>query len=271
MQPRIAFVGFGNLGQALARGAVAAGLDAPSEIGVLESDGQRRALALAEGFRESRRETLADAEVVVVAVKPQQFADAARAIGPIGADGPLVVSVMAGVGSGAIRAALGGAARVGRAMPNTPAAARRAVTAVASDVGLAEPDLRAIEELFGAVGRTVRVPEALFDAVTAVGGSGPAFIYRTLEATIAAAQELGLPEEVADVVARETLAGAVALLDAQQEEPQVLRARVTSRGGTTAAGIARMEDPTPRPGGIDALILETLRAARDRGRELGAS
>lgn len=271
MQPRIVFVGFGNLGQALARGAVAAGLDAPSEIGVLESDPAKRSQALSEGFREARLDALGDAEIVVLVVKPQQFPDAARAIGAIATDGPLVVSVMAGVGSAAIRAALGGSARVGRAMPNTPAAVRRAVTAIASDVGLAERDLRAIEELFGAVGRTVRVPEALFDAVTAVGGSGPAFVYRTLEATIAAAQDLGLPEEIATTIARETLAGAVALLDAQDEEPQVLRARVTSRGGTTAAGIARMEDASARAGGIDALILETLRAARDRGRELGSA
>jgi pyrroline-5-carboxylate reductase len=117
----------------------------------------------------------------------------------------------------------------------------------------------------------VRVPEALFDAVTAVSGSGPAFVYRFLEAWCTAAESLGLPEDKAAALARETLIGAAALLEKTDDEPHVLRARVTSKGGTTSAGLARMEDAAARGGGIDALMLETLRAARDRGAELGSA
>ena len=153
--------------------------------------------------------------------------------------------------------------------PNTPAAVRRGITAIASDSGLAEADVVRAEQLFSSVGTTVRVPESLFDAVTAVSGSGPAFLFRFLEAWAYAAEEIGLPPETAKVLARETLIGAAALLDETKEEPEVLRAKVTSKGGTTAAGMLRLDDTAARSGGLDALMVETLRAARDRGVELG--
>ncbi len=269
MPPRIVVIGFGNLGQAIARGAVAAGLAAPSEIGVLDPEPSQRARAERLGLRVADPARIGESAAVLLAVKPQSFREAAKVMGTIAADGPLVVSVMAGVRSGVIRDALGGAARVVRAMPNTPAAVGRAVTAVASDADVAEDDLARVEQLFASVGKTVRVPEALFDAVTAVSGSGPAFVFRFLEAWTAAAESLGLSEENAALLARETLIGAAALLERTDEEPHVLRARVTSKGGTTAAGLARLDDATARNGGIDALMLETLHAARDRGAELG--
>ncbi|MBI1303190.1 MAG: pyrroline-5-carboxylate reductase [Phycisphaera sp.] len=269
MAPRIVIVGFGNLGQAIARGAIASGLAAPSEIGALDPEPAQRARAEEHGLRLANPARIGESETVLLAVKPQSFQEAATALGTIPTDGPLVISVMAGVRSGAIRDALGGAARVVRAMPNTPAAVGRAVTAVASDADVAEDDLARVEQLFASVGKTVRVPEALFDAVTAVSGSGPAFVFRFLEAWTAAAESLGLSEEKAAVLARETLIGAAALLERTDDGPQVLRARVTSKGGTTAAGLARMDDAATRTGGIDALMLETLRAARDRGAELG--
>jgi pyrroline-5-carboxylate reductase len=269
MPPRIVIVGFGNLGQAIARGAIASGLAAPSEIGATDPEPAQRARAQELGLRMVDHASIGVSEAVLFAVKPQSFLEAARSVGRMAAEGPLVVSVMAGVRSNAIRDALGGAARVVRAMPNTPAAIGCAITAVASDADVFEEDFARVEQLFASVGKTVRVPEALFDAVTAVSGSGPAFVFRFLEAWTAAAESLGLPEEKAAALARETLIGAAALLKASDEEPHVLRARVTSKGGTTAAGLARMEDASARSGGIDELMLETMRAARDRGTELG--
>lgn len=269
MSPRLVVVGFGNLGQAIARGAIASGIAAPSEIGAVDPEPAQLVRARERGLRMVDHEKIGESEVVLLAVKPQSFAEAAKSIGAVGADGPLVVSVMAGVRSNAIRDALGGAARVVRAMPNTPAAIGRAITAIASDADVVEDDFARVEQLFASVGKTVRVPEALFDAVTAVSASGPAFVFRFLEAWTAAAESLGLPEDKAAALARETLIGAAALLEKTDDEPQVLRARVTSKGGTTAAGLSRMEDASPRTGGIDELMLETLRAARDRGMELG--
>ena len=269
MLPRLVIVGFGNVGQAIVRGAMASGIAAPSEIGAIDTDATRMQQALEMGLRTADAESLAEAEVIVLAVKPQSFAAVVPAIGKVGADGPLVISVMAGVRGDAIRTQLGGAARVIRVMPNTPAAVRRGITAVASDSGLAETDLVRAEQLFASVGTTVRVPESLFDAVTAVSGSGPAFLFRFLEAWTYASEHIGLPPETARTLARETLIGAAALLDETKEEPEVLRAKVTSRGGTTAAGMLRLDDTSSRGGGLDALMVETLKAARDRGAELG--
>lgn len=274
MQPRLVIVGSGNVGQAITRGAVLSGLAAPSEIGVVDSDPERVAAAVAEGLRAADAEGVAGCDLLVLAVKPQQFAEAAKSIASALRDhadgaGPIVASVMAGIRSDAIRAALGPSVRVVRAMPNTPAGVRRGITAIAADSGVDAASLAQVEQLFASVGRTVRVEERLFDAVTAVSGSGPAFVYRFLKAWSAAAEELGLPTDTAEALARETLIGAAALLDETRERPEVLRAKVTSKGGTTAAGLARMDDGSPRAGGIDALLSETLRAARDRGAELG--
>ena len=269
MQPRLVIVGFGNVGQAIVRGAIASGIAAPSEIGALDADPVRLAEARAMGLRAVDALAIAEAELVVLAVKPQNFPAVAAALGAIAATGPLVISVMAGVRSASIRSALGGAARVVRVMPNTPAAVRRGITAIASDSGLSEPDVVRAEQLFASVGVTARVPESLFDAVTAVSGSGPAFLFRFLEAWIFASEEIGLPPETARILARETLIGAAALLDETGEEPEVLRAKVTSKGGTTAAGMLRLDDTAARAGGLDALMVETLKSARDRGAELG--
>jgi len=269
MHPRLAVIGFGNVGHAIVRGAIASGIAAPSEIGAMDPEPARLAEARAMGLKAVDRRTLPETEMVVLAVKPQNFPAAATAVESIGADGPLVVSVMAGVRSETIKSALGGDDRIVRAMPNTPAAVRRGITAIASDAAIGEPDIARAEQLFASVGATVRAPEALFDAVTAVSGSGPAFLFRFLEAWSFAAEEIGLPPETARRLARETLIGAAALLDETKEEPEVLRAKVTSKGGTTAAGMLRLDDTAPRAGGIDTLMVEALRAARDRGSELG--
>ncbi|MFM7135073.1 MAG: pyrroline-5-carboxylate reductase [Planctomycetota bacterium] len=274
MQPRLVIVGAGNVGQALVRGAVLSGLAAPSEIAVVDTDPARVAESVAQGLRAADEEAVASCDILLLAVKPQQFEEAARPIAAAlrrhaAGPGPIVASVMAGIRADAIRAALGPALRVVRAMPNTPAGVRRGITAIASDSGVDAASVAQVEQLFASVGRTVRVEERLFDAVTAVSGSGPAFVFRFLEAWASAAEELGLPSGTAEALARETLIGAAALLDETKERPEVLRAKVTSKGGTTAAGLARMDDATARPGGIDGLLSETLRAARDRGAELG--
>ena len=269
MIPRLVIVGFGNVGQALVRGAIASGIAAPSEIGAIDSDSQRLAEARELGLRTVDARGAAAAETVVLAVKPQNFPAVAQSLGAVPASGPLVLSVMAGMRSASIRDALGGAARIVRTMPNTPAAVGRGITAIASDAPVPEADILRAEQLFASVGQTVRVPEALFDAVTAVSGSGPAFVFRFLEAWTYAAEEIGLPPETARTLARETLVGAAALLDETGEAPEVLRAKVTSKGGTTAAGMLRLDDTANRGGGLDALMVEALKSARDRGAELG--
>jgi len=263
----LVLIGGGNMGSALLGGLVAAGWD-PAGIVVVELDATKRAALERQFGVRTSSETVAG-NGAVIAVKPGDAAAVCAEVAALGT--PRALSIAAGISASTLQDAAGPDCAVVRAMPNTPAAVQRGITAIASDSGLAEADVVRAEQLFSSVGTTVRVPESLFDAVTAVSGSGPAFLFRFLEAWAYAAEEIGLPPETAKVLARETLIGAAALLDETKEEPEVLRAKVTSKGGTTAAGMLRLDDTAARSGGLDALMVETLRAARDRGVELGRS
>ena len=245
MLPRLVIVGFGNLGQAIVRGSIASGIAAPSEIGAIDADPVRLAEARAMGLRAVDARDIAEAELVVLAVKPQNFPAVAAGLGAIAATGPLVISVMAGVRSASIRSALGGAARVVRVMPNTPAAVRRGITAIASDSGLSEPDVVRAEQLFASVGVTARVPESLFDAVTAVSGSGPAFLFRFLEAWIFASEEIGLPPETARILLTDRNARWAEDLKARMDRPGVVFVAV---GAGHLTGTGSVQDQLTRAG-----------------------
>lgn len=258
-----AFVGCGNLGMAILSRAIASGaLDAASTV-VVERDAARRAQATSLGARASEDAAEArGAALVVLAVKPQSFADAARAIGTLGA-GQLAVSVMAGHSSAAIRAALGGAVRVVRTMPNTPAQVGMATTAVAAGAGATAQDLAEVRRIFGAIGRTVEIPEALIDASVAVVGSGPAYLFLLAEAEIAAAIAMGLSPEAAREMVTGTLLGAATLLASDGRSAGELRAAVTSAGGTTAAAVRVFEER-----GFSQAVGAAMEAARARSAEL---
>ena len=148
-------------------------------------------------------------------------------------------------------------------MPNTPALVRRAATAIAGGTAATDAHLATAERILGAVGVVVRVPEIHLDAVTGLSGSGPAYVFLVAEALIDAGVLAGLPRPVADTLARETILGAATLL-AEGESPETLRAAVTSPGGTTAAGLHALESH-----GVRAAILDAVRAAAARSRELG--
>lgn len=258
-----AFVGCGNLGMAILSRAVACGaLDAASTV-VVERDAGRRAQAAALGVRAS--EDPADARraaTVLLAVKPQSFAEAARAVGALGA-GQLAVSVMAGHSSASIRAALGGTVRVVRAMPNTPAQVGMAMTAVAAGSGAGDGDVAEVRRLFGAIGRTVEIPERLMDAAVAVVGSGPAYLFLLAEAEVAAAVAMGLAPDAAREMVTGTLLGAATLLATDGRSAGELRAAVTSAGGTTAAAVRAFEER-----GFAQAVAAAMEAARARSAEL---
>jgi len=258
-----AFVGCGNLGMAILSRAIACGaLQAASTV-VVERDAARRAQAAALGARTTEDAAAArDAELVVLAVKPQSFPEAAHAIGALDA-GQLAVSVMAGHSSSAIRAALGGAVRVVRAMPNTPAQVGMATTAVAAGAGATAQDVAEVRRIFGAIGRTVEIPERLVDAAVAVVGSGPAYLFLLAEAEIATAIAMGFSPEAAREMVTGTLLGAATLLEADGRSARELRAAVTSAGGTTAAAVRVFEER----GFVDA-VGAAMEAARARSAEL---
>ena len=205
-----------------------------------------------------------DPAVLVIAVKPQMMADVLPRLA-VGA-GTLVISVAAGVTIAAYEAAFPEAPVV-RAMPNTPAAIGQGITAIIGNAGAGEADLALAEALMSAVGRVVRLEsEAQMDAVTALSGSGPAYVFHLIEAMAAAGETEGLPAALALELARATVAGAGALAVHEDADPAALREAVTSPGGTTAAALAELMHPQT---GLPPLMRRTVAAAAARGRELG--
>jgi pyrroline-5-carboxylate reductase len=206
-----------------------------------------------------------DGALVLIAVKPYAVAELLPMLRPLAEAGGAFISIAAGVTIDALRAGLGGQAPVVRAMPNTPAAVLRGITALAAGPGV-DAALRArCEALLGVVGEVVWLDdEAQIDAVTGLSGSGPAYFFRFAEALAQAGEALGLSAEVAMRLARRTLEGSGALAEADRRPLAELRVEVTSPGGTTAAALAHFES-----GGLDALLADATRAARDRAVELG--
>lgn len=203
---------------------------------------------------------------VLLAVKPQVIGGLLPALAGLARPGALFISIVAGLTLETMTSALGPEARIVRAMPNTPAAVGRGISAAVPGAGTGAAERARADALLGAVGDVVWLDdEALIDAVTAVSGSGPAYFYRFAEALSQAGREIGLPAEVAERLARRTLEGAGALAASTDRSLAALRQEVTSPAGTTAAGLARFD----ADGRLDGLVDETVRAAQARSRELG--
>ena len=255
------------MASALLGGLVRAGRPA-AQIAVVEPvEAQRVKLRQAFGVdaQPAADERLAGATTVVWAVKPQIFAEAAVPCAAFVREA-LQVSVMAGVRSVAVSAAVGSpGAAVVRAMPNTPALIGRGIAGLFANAGVNAVQREEVEALFAPTGATLWVrQEDDLDAVTAISGSGPAYVFYVLEAMIAAATELGLSAEQGRQLALATFDGATALAAQSAEPPEALRAQVTSKGGTTYAAMTSLEDS-----GVKAAFVKALRAARDRAQQLG--
>jgi pyrroline-5-carboxylate reductase len=254
-------VGGGRMGEALLGGLLAAGRP-EGELAVAEVSSSRRE-ELAEAHPGvAVVEAVVPAPAAVLAVKPGDVADAARAVADAGAR--RVLSVAAGVTTRAIEAAAARRLAVVRAMPNTPALIGLGAAAISPGTAAGEEDLAWAEEVLGAVGVVVRVPEAALDAVTGLSGSGPAYVFLVAEAMVEAGVLAGLPRDVAETLAFQTLLGSSRLLVDGGLGPAALRAAVTSPGGTTAAGLRELERS-----GVRAAFLDAVTAATARSRELG--
>jgi pyrroline-5-carboxylate reductase len=260
----IAFIGGGNMASALI-----AGLAKQGGNGFHVVDPNADALArLASAYGATTAQAIdgavATADVVVLAVKPQQMREVATALTPhLGSQ--LVLSIAAGIRSADLSRWLGGYDAIVRTMPNTPALIGMGVTGMVAMAGVNETQRAAADKVLRAVGQTVWLDdEALIDPVTAVSGSGPAYVFYFLEAMQAAASEMGLSAEQGKQLALATFAGATQLAAESSESLDVLRQRVTSKGGTTHAAITSME-----AAGVKAAIIDAMKAAAARGRELG--
>lgn len=266
----LAVFGGGVMGSAIVRGGIAAGVLEPSRVIVCEPDSSRREHLARLGVRTTAGhpealEFIQDWGTVLLAVKPQSLDElAAQLRGGLAQGERLVISVMAGIPGTQLRARLGARLRIVRAMPNTAAAERLSMTAIAAGPGATGDDLSQAEAIFAAIGETVRIDEAMMDAATAVVGSGPAYVYLLAEAMMRGARDVGFDEPTADAMVRGTIRGAAAMLARNLSLPPAeLRARVTSKGGTTAAAIQVLE----QAGFVEAQS-RAIVAARDRGRQL---
>jgi pyrroline-5-carboxylate reductase len=265
---RVALLGGGKMGAALVGGLLDGGWDADA-LSIAEIDGERR-VALEQRFPKVRvvpsaAWAVADADVVVIAVKPgdvEATVDTARAA--LGTE-TLVVSIAAGVTIERLESFAPGRPVV-RAMPNTPALVGLGASAIAGGTHAQAEHLDLAERLLGSVGIVVRVGEPLLDAVTGLSGSGPAYVFLVAEAMIEAGVLVGLPRDVAGKLVVQTLLGSATLLARDGSGPEALRAAVTSPGGTTAEGLRELETH-----GLRAALLDAVSAATLRSRELGAS
>ena len=261
----IAFIGGGNMASAIIGGLLRQGMS-PAQWEGVEPFAPARA-RLREQFGvdalEAAGPALQRAQLVVWAVKPQTFRDAA-AQARAHTGGALHLSVAAGIRSDSI-AAWTGTERIVRCMPNTPALIGKGITALYARAGVTADERLRAEQVIATTGEWLWVQdEAQLDAVTALSGSGPAYVFFFLEAMTEAGVEMGLPREQAYRLAVATFGGAAALARASQEPPEALRQRVTSKGGTTHAAISSMEHDR-----MQALFVKALHAAGRRARELG--
>jgi pyrroline-5-carboxylate reductase len=265
----VLLIGFGNMGQALVRGWLAHGRDAAT-IRVVDTAPPARAAAAALGIAASERVGPQGSggapDVVVVAVKPNQLASALTELAPF-ARSSVFLSIAAGKTVAQLEAGLSAGAAVVRAMPNTPAAIGQGITALVANPVVTPAQRALCEELLAAVGATAWLDdEADMDAVTAVSGSGPAYVFLLIECLERAGVEAGLEPELARRLALATVAGAGAYATASAESAAELRRRVTSPGGTTQAALEVLGADR----GLADLISRAVRAAAKRSRELSA-
>lgn len=259
---RLEIIGGGNMAEALLGGLLAAQWAAPADIVVVERYAERRA-QLEQLFPGVRVVEVPEAaQGVVIAVKPNDVAEACRALAGCGVQ--RVLSIAAGVTTEALSAALGDDTPVVRSMPNTPALVGKGASAIAPGATADTDDLDWASSILEAVGIVVRVDESKLDIVTGLSGSGPAYVFLLVENLILAGIAEGLTPEMAETLATQTLLGAATLLDARDEDAAALRAAVTSPGGTTAAGLKVLTES-----GVPAAIVDAVLAATERSRELG--
>jgi len=269
MDKHIAFIGAGNMAGALIRGLLADGVSPGHLTATDQSSEKCRALHTATGIRtlQDNRAAAAEADIVVLAVKPQVLRQVAMELADqVQERRPLVISIAAGVRSSSLERWLGGDVALVRTMPNTPAMIQSGATVLYATPRVSAPQREQAESLMRAVGLTQWIKdESLMDAVTALSGSGPAYLFLVMEAIEAAGRELGLSPETAHLLTLQTAFGAARMALESSDSPEALRMQVTSPGGTTERAVGVLED-----GGIHELFQRALEAARDRSLELSA-
>ena len=264
---RIGFLGAGKMATALAQGWIQAGLTNAKNVSASDPVASARehftkttgAAAFADNLR-----VVTQSELIVLAVKPQNMADLLREVQSSVSAAHFIVSIAAGITIEQIAASLGADKRIIRVMPNTPCLVGASASAFAASSKATPADVQTTERLLGSVGRAVQVPEKLLDAVTGLSGSGPAFVAVVIEALADGGVRMGLPRDLATLLAAQTVLGSAKLLLETGLHPGQLKDMVASPAGTTIAGLHVLES-----GGLRAALIDAVEAATNRSKELG--
>ncbi|HEX5324653.1 MAG TPA: pyrroline-5-carboxylate reductase [Capsulimonadaceae bacterium] len=266
---RLAVLGVGMMGGALARGLVRAGAIPADHITLFDPHRaklEQTAAELGNGeahVADSAREAAAGADVVLVAVKPWIVAPLLTQVAPALTQNHLLISIAGGVRISKMEEIVGGKVPVIRSMPNTPALIGEGVTAIARGNHANDAHFALADEFFTAVGKTVEVEERLLDAVTGLSGSGPAYVYLLIEALMDGGVKAGLTRDTARLLAAQTVFGAAKMVLDSDDHPAQLRDNVTTPGGTTIAGLTVLERA-----GIRVALMDAIEAAAQRSREM---
>ena len=260
---KITFIGAGNMSEAIISGILRKGVFKAPDITVsdplLERRNHMEVTYHVQG-RDNNIDSVAEADVVILAVKPQVFPSIWDNLKQ-SVSNKLIISIMAGITSETI--AFGTDLRVIRVMPNTPSLVGRGASGIAMGQFASEDDMNTAEKIMQSVGISVRVEENQLHAVTALSGSGPAYVFYFMEAMIEKAIDLGLDEDTARLLCVETFGGSADLLANSEDSPEALRNRVTSKGGTTAAAVQVFEENN-----MKQTILDAMKSANDRSQSL---
>lgn len=262
----LGFIGFGNMGRAIAKGLVQAGAIPADRLLAFDvkPESAKRVEEIGGVALESAAALAERSQTLLLAPKPQDMEVALDSIAAhLGAES-LVISIAAGISISYIQGVLGSERHVARVMPNTPALVGAGAAGIALSASCTEEDAGVAEAIFESVGIAERLPESALDAVTALSGSGPAYFFAFVEACVKAGVSLGLPEDQATRLAGQTLYGAGLLLKESGESAATLRERVTSKGGTTEAALACFEQRD-----LDGVVRAAMEAAAARSQELG--
>ncbi len=258
----IGIIGFGRMGEAIALGLKGVG---DVELGVFDIDRERRSLAQSKGLRvfSGNVELVRSSDVVILAVKPQVMYEVASEIKGDISDSKLVISIAAGISCEKLKKMLE-IERVVRVMPNTPALVSQGAIALSFCGSFSEKEKELVLEIFSVLGRTFEVPESYMDAVTALSGSGPAYVFLFLEALSDAGVRVGLPRDLSLELAFQTLKGSIYLFESRKTVPREFIDMVTSPGGTTISALHILERA-----GFKGIVMDAVEAAWRRSKELG--
>jgi pyrroline-5-carboxylate reductase len=264
---RVVVLGAGKMGGILLQAFLDSGLFSPQQIvATVAHEGRAKALSGQYGVSVTTDNAAAvkDADVVLLGVKPQQMSDVVGNIAGSLKPGVLLISVAASVKTSAIEAAAGAGVSVIRSMPNTPAKVGAGVTALCRGAHVSDKQMELAQKIFATVGRTAVVDEKHMDAVTGLSGSGPAFLYIIIEALAEAGVNVGLPRDVATLLAAQTTYGAAKMVLETGSHPALLKDEVTTPAGCTVDGILELEE-----GGLRVTLIKAVKRATERAKQLG--